>query len=249
MRRAAARWLRTVCHLRPAQVAHRIRLAIRRGAWERLGPRVEARYRARATGFGRPRLDHPGLAAVAHYRLARAPEEERLRIARDALAGRFTFLGRTEDLGRDVAWHRPDLDAGTRLWKTQLHEFPYAIDLAAAARATGDALFRARLSELVASWEAASPIARPGFAIDCWNARAVATRLANLALAGSLLEDEGLAEALGPLLARHALFLRENLELDLGANHLMRDTAGLVFAHELFGGFADGLPLLREQIE
>jgi uncharacterized heparinase superfamily protein len=247
--RGAARWLRTARYLRPAQFAHRIRLVLRREAWERFGARVEARYRARAARFGPPRLDHPGLAAVARYRSTRLPQEERLRVARDALRGRFTFLGRAEELGGDVAWHRPDLDAGTRLWKTQLHEFPYAIDLAVAARSTGDAAFRVRLLELLRSWEGASPIGRPGFANDCWNARAVATRLVNLGVAGSLLADERLAAALGPLLACHALFLRENLELDLGANHLMRDAASLVFAHELFGGFADGLVLLRDQIE
>ena len=142
---------------------------------------------------------------------------------------------------------------GRRLWKTQLHELPFAArprERGARRRATPR--HRARLFELVASWDASSPIGRPGFAMDCWNARAVATRLANLAVAGAVL---GLRPAdperalLGALLARHALFLRDNLELDLRANHLLRDAAGLVFARELFGGFEDGLALLREQIE
>jgi uncharacterized heparinase superfamily protein len=248
----AARWLRTLRPLPPGQVAHRIRLALRRRLWEQLGARVDARYRARAARLGPPRLDHPGLRAVAAYRVPRVPHEARLAAARDALAGRFTFLGRTLELGRDVAWHRPDLDAGTRLWKTQLHELPCALDLAAAARATGDPAFRARLLELAASWEAASPIGCPGFAIDCWNARAVASRLANLALAAALLGlrgDEPEAAFLGPLLARHALFLGENLELDLRANHLLRDAVGLVYAGALFPALGDGLALLRAQVE
>jgi uncharacterized heparinase superfamily protein len=213
---------------------------------------VERSYRARAASLGPARFDAPGLAAVAAYRLEAAPAEAWLRIAKDARAGRFELLGRTLELGADVAWQRPDLDAGTRLWKTQLHELPFALALASAARETGDPAYRARLFELVASWDASSPIGRRGFAMDSWNARAVATRLANLAVAAARL---GLGPAdpesapLGALLARHALFLRENLELDLRANHLLRDAAGLVFAHVLFGGFEDGLELLREQIE
>jgi uncharacterized heparinase superfamily protein len=245
-------WLRSLRHVEARQLWHRGRLMARRALWERLGARVDARYRARAARAGPLRAGHSGLAAVAAYRAARAAPEQRLAVARDALAGRFRFLGRTLELGREVAWHRDDLDAGTRLWKTQLHEFPYAIDLAVAARTTGDPAFRTRLFELLAGWEAASPIGRPGFAADCWNARATATRLANLAAAASLL---GLREAdpesarLGALLARHALFLRDNLELDLRANHLLRDAAGLAFADELLGTRTGGLVWLRGQVD
>jgi uncharacterized heparinase superfamily protein len=247
-----ARWWRTVRWLRPVQAAHRARLTVRRKAWERAGARIDRRYRTRAAALGPARFDAAGIAAVAAHRLATEPAGDPLHVARAALAGRFTFLGRTLDLGRDVAWHRADLDSGTRLWKTQLHELPFAASLARAARESGDPAFRARLFELVASWDAASPIGRPGFAIDCWNARAVATRLGNLAVAAAVLGlRAGDAESapLGALLARHALFLRDNLELDLRANHLLRDAVGLVFADVLFGGFGDGLALLREQVE
>jgi uncharacterized heparinase superfamily protein len=247
-----ARWLRTVRHLRPVQGIARVRLALRRRTWERSGERVDARYRRRAAALRAARFDDAGIAAVAAHRIAAVPATERVRVARDALAGTFEFLGRRLELGKDFAWHRPDLDVGTRLWKTQLHEFPFALDLAAAWRSTGEPAFRERLLELVARWEAESPIGRPGFALDAWNARAVATRLANLATSASVLGlsgDEREGASLGALLARHALFLRDNLERDLGANHLLRDGVGLVYADVLFGGFADGIALLREQVE
>jgi uncharacterized heparinase superfamily protein len=183
--------------------------------------------------------------------MARASDDSRSATARDALAGRFAFLGRQEDFGVSVDWHRPDLQRGTRLWKTLLHEFSYAVDLAAAQRSLTEPVYRERLFELVGSWERAAPIGCPEFALDCWNARVVATRFMNLAVAGSLLglgAGQPDAHYLSELLARHALFLRDNLEWDLRANHLLRDAVGLVFAHELFGAFPDALSLLHGQV-
>ena len=245
------RLLRTVRHLRPAQLWHRARLSARRAAWERAGERVDARYRARAAGVAGVDFDHPGLAAVARLRAARRPLEEARAAAVDAREGRFTFLGRTRELGRPVAWHRADLETGTRLWKTLLHEFPYALDLARTAREGGEPGCREDLFALMRSWREASPIGRRGFALEAWNARAVATRAMHWALAGAWLglrPGEPEADWLGRELAVHALFLRDNLELDLGANHLLRDAVGLVFLHELAGCVPDAWRLLEREV-
>lgn len=244
------RLLRTAAHLAPGQIWHRIRLTARRALWERRTQRTDARYRERAAPLRPARFDHPGLARVAAHRTEGCAEALE-RTARDALAGRFTFLNRTLDLGREVDWHRPDLDVGTRLWKTHLHEFSYAPALAVAHSRAPEAGFRARLFELVSSWAEASPIGRPGFALDAWNARAVATRLVHWAVAGSLFglsTDDPEGRQLGTAIAFHGLFLRDNLELDLRGNHLLRDTAGLVFANELVGGVPDALAWLERQV-
>jgi uncharacterized heparinase superfamily protein len=248
---ALARWLRTLRHLAPAQLWHRARLTLRRACWERRGGAVHARYVARATRLGPARLDHPGLARVAALRERLAEPGASRPIADAALAGRFTFLGRERTFGERVAWFDPALDEGTRLWKTLLHEFSFAVDLARAARASGDPRYRTRCLALMRSWSAEATIGRPGFALDSWNARAVATRLVNWALAAAVLglsadEEDGrfVAEAI-PL---HGLFLRENLEWDVRANHLLRDAAGLVFAHELCGAAPEALALLRGQL-
>jgi uncharacterized heparinase superfamily protein len=244
------RLLRTVAHLAPAQVWHRIRLTARRALWERRSQQVDARYRERAARLPRARFDHPGLARVAAFRTGHRAEALE-RIARDALAGRFAFLSRTLDLGRDVDWYRPDLDRGTRLWKTHLHEFSYAPALAVAHRRSPEAGFRARLFELVEGWTAASPIGRPGFALDAWNSRAVATRLAHWAVAGCLLGlsgDDPDGRELGSAIGLHGLFLRDNLEVDLRGNHLLRDAVGLVFADEVVGGVPDALGQLERQV-
>lgn len=244
------RLARTVRHLRPAQIAHRLRLSARRALWTRLGDRIERRYRARARGASPPRLDHPGLRRVAERRLAARARGAGERAA-DVLAGRFTFLNQTRDLGFPPDWYRADLDVGTRLWKTHLHEFSFALDLAAGERAAGDGRHRAAFVSLARDWRAASPIGRPGFALDAWNARAVATRMLHWACAASLLrldarDPDGawLAEEI----ALHALFLRDNLELDLCGNHLLRDCTGLAFASALGGGPADAFRLLEREL-
>jgi uncharacterized heparinase superfamily protein len=232
-------------------VFHRLRYQLRRRRWERRSAAIDAAYRARARKLGTVRWDHPGLAAVAAFRAGLRDESAALASARDALEGRFRFLGRSEALGRDVDWFRPDLDVGTRLWKTLLHEFSFAEDLARATRATGDPAYRERFAALAHSWRAAAPIGCRDFALDAWNARAIATRLMHWAVAGSLLELSGgdpLVRWLDSELAVHALFLRDNLEFDLLGNHLFRNAVGLVFAQELLGGVPDALALLERQV-
>jgi uncharacterized heparinase superfamily protein len=249
--RALARWLRTVRHLEPAQLGHRVRLTLRRRRCERRGAAAHAAYAARAGALPPARLPASGLARVAALRERLADAAASRRRADDALAGRFTFLSRTREFGAEIAWFDPALDEGTRLWKTLLHEFPYALDLAWAARATGDARYRERCLALMRSWSAVATIGRPGYALDSWNARAVATRLVNWSLAAEVLglAPEGtdgrfVAEAV----TLHGLFLRENLELDLRANHLLRDAVGLVFAHELVGAWPEALALLEAEV-
>jgi uncharacterized heparinase superfamily protein len=245
------RLLRTARHLTLSQLWHRVRLTLRRRWLTRLGARAHARAVARAARLPPARLDHPGLGRVVALRERLGDPGVSRRVADDALAGRFTFLSRERSFGAEVAWFDPSLDVGTRLWKTLLHEFSYALDLALAARATGDARYRARCLELLRSWSAAATIGRPGFARDSWNARAVATRLVNFALAGHALglapgdEDGGFVARAVTL---HGDFLRRNLERDIRANHLLRDAVGLVFANALVGAWPEALRLLEAQL-
>jgi uncharacterized heparinase superfamily protein len=249
---ALLRLLRTARHLEAAQLWHRSRLTLRRALWERRGETVHRRYQQRAARLDAARLGHPGLLRVAALR-ARLSEAEASRgIAAAALSGRFRFLGRERDFGETVPWFDSSLDEGTRLWKTLLHEFSYAVDLARAARELEDDRHRTRCLALMRSWSGEATIGRPGFARDSWNARAVATRLVNWALSAALLELEPTSED-GAFVSRHltlhGLFLRENLEWDVRANHMLRDAVGLVFAHELCGCAPEALELLRAQLD
>ena len=244
------RLLRTVSQLRASQIWHRARLTMRRKLWSRNPARIDAAYRSRAAQVASLRWDHAGLAAVARHHAERRDAATALRVAQDALAGRFTFLGETRDLGLPVPWDRPDL-MQVQLWKTHLHEFPYAIDLALAHRETGDASFRDGFFALAHAWADAQPIAKPGFQRVAWNERAVATRLMVWAAAGSLFElrnGDPEADWLAREITVHALFLRDNLAFDLLANHLFRDAAALVFANELSGCVPDAGALFEREV-
>jgi len=97
----------------------------------------------------------------------------------------------------------------------------------------------------------AEPIGKPGFQRVAWNERVVATRLVHWAVAGALLElRDGDPDAawLGREIARHALFLRDNLALDLLANHLFRDCFALAFAHAIVPCVPDGLALFEREV-
>ena len=246
-----ARFLRTARHLEAAQLWHRARLTLRRTRSERRGEAAHAEYEARAAELRPAAFDHPGLERVAALRERLAEASAARAVADAALAGRFTFLSRERRFGERVAWFDPSLDEGTRLWKTLLHEFSYALDLAWATRATGDARYRERCIALMRSWSAEATIGRPGYARDSWNARAVATRLVNWALAAHVLglapEHED-SRFVARAITLHGLFLRENLELDVRANHLLRDTVALVFAHELVGSWPEAPRLLEAQL-
>ncbi|MEM7410406.1 MAG: alginate lyase family protein [Myxococcota bacterium] len=229
-----------------------MRYRIRRALWERRPEVIDARYVARAERLPEARWDHPGLARLAAWHRTRRAEADALAVARDALVGRFAFLGRSELLGAEVDWFREDFDRGTRLWKTHLHEFSYAIDLARAAAETGNREFGDRAFALARSWRDASPIGCRDFAMDVWNGRAVATRILHWASAAAFHVEAGHPADdlrwLGRELGLHGLFLRDNLELDLRGNHLFRDAVGLVFAQELVGGVPDALDWLQEQV-
>lgn len=245
----AARWWRTVRPLRAAQITHRLRLMIRRRLVSRQAERIDRRYGVRAAAFA-VRWDHRGLASLARRRTERRGPEHAGKRALEVAAGRFTLLGETRDLGQPVAWDHPDLEQAL-LWKTHLHEAGWAFDLAVASRHDPGADYRTALLALLADWQAAEPIGRPGYALVTWNERVVATRLMHLAAAGSVL---GLraggpdADWLGREIVRHALFLRDNLALDLQANHLFRDCVALAFAHEIAGCAPDGLALVEREV-
>lgn len=248
--RNIGRLLRTVRHLRASQVWHRVRLSLRRKRWSRHPDAIDAQYRTRAATVAKLDWNHRGLAAVARHYVERRDPARAVANARDALAGRFTFLGETRELGLPVPWDRPDLMSAL-LWKTHLHEFSYGIDLAIAHRETGDRAFRDGFFALARAWTDAQPVAKPGFERVAWNERAVATRLMSWSAAGALFglrASDPDAAWLGAEIARHALFLRDNLAVDLLANHLFRDAVALVFAHELLGCAPDADALFEREV-
>jgi hypothetical protein len=228
--RQIGRLLRTVSHLRASQVWHRARLTLRRKRWSRRADAIDAQYRARAAAVAGPRWDHAGLAAVARHHAERRDPARVVAVARDALAGRFTFLGETRDLGfLSLGSSRSDAGAA-------LEDAPASSSRTRSTSRSRTARRATRLATASSRWRAPGPPrSRSGGRASkaWWNERAVATRLLHWSAAGALgsamaTRDADMARPRDR--AARALPARQP-RLDLLANHLFRDAAALAFAH------------------
>lgn len=201
---------RTVRHLRPAQVAHRVRLRGQRWVTQRAPGPVEHRLR-------RPVPDQPGwpdgftpLDAVLAHGFPSAAANAR---------GEFRFLESTRSLGTPHDWQQADAE---QLWRYHLHYFEWGWsflhhDDREEAREAFAALWR--------SWQDRVPFGRG----DAWSPYVVSLRawamcgLYQPLVAGSAVERDYLRS-----LALHAGYVRAHLELDVGGNHLLKNLKALL---------------------
>ncbi len=151
--------------------------------------------------------------------------------AREVLAGRFTFLGETAELGTPD-WRRRH---GSHLWSFHLQYQEYLTDLAWAAMATAGNELLARVEELVESWMESA--GRGGG--DAWEPYVLARRSANwirtLLLIGGRMRPEVQSRMTGSL---HAQLRRldQRIEYHLLGNHLLADLHALALGGLFFGG-------------
>jgi uncharacterized heparinase superfamily protein len=225
-----ARTLRSVCHLLPSQIYWRLRY-LRAAARPVVSPPVPATLAVRD--------DFPAsLLAAAH-----APDlsEEEL----DELEwGRFTYLNESRYLGTDpVDWQLGSCGAG-RLWTITLHYHAWAWRLARLVERGGELSARADwlLRRYLGDWITRCDLTADGSRYLAWNSYAIATRIGWWCRLYHLLGNSGRAKW-GPLetvflesLWTQAAYLRNHLEWDLRANHLLRDAVGLAWAGRFFHG-------------
>jgi uncharacterized heparinase superfamily protein len=146
-------------------------------------------------------------------------------------------LNRSADIGID----RPDWRLGPvatdRLWTVTLHYHAWADALAELAAGGGpDAGDAATLlAHYIGDWITRCPVDAPGARHLAWNAYAVATRITWWIRAARTYPPVR-TEAFLRSLWGQAAYLRDHLEYDLRANHLLRDAVGLVWAGRYFAG-------------
>lgn len=201
---------RTVRHMKPAQVVHRLRLRGQRALLAGMPESALAPRRQRRPGppgrWPPGFLPLPGDAGCTH-----SPTE--------IASGRFTFLGETFDLGSPPDWVQAD---APHLWRYHLHYFDWAW---AFARHPDRAWARDTFAGLWSSWDDRTRLGRG----DAWSPYVASLRAWSLCAAfpdlvgGSPIESRVLAD-----LDRHATFLRAHLELDVGGNHLLKNLKALV---------------------
>lgn len=227
---------RTVAHLRPTQLGHRVRLRALKVALAREPGVFERRWRRPITGAeGWPERFVPLDLAMAASSVPRSEIESMVR-------GRFTFLGEERSLGEPPDWRQA---GANQLWRYHLHYWEWAWEFAAHpdrhwARTALVAMWR--------SWRAGTTFGR----WDEWSPYVVSLRAWVLCglhrdpVSGSAVENEWV-----DAIALHGGFIAANLELDVGGNHLMKNLKGLIGCGVSLGDeqlVALGLGHLRRQL-
>ena len=151
-----------------------------------------------------------------------APDEVAAAVARadQAAHGSFEFLNTRYDLGRPIDWHA----AGpSQLWRYKLQYCRFIVDLAATrADSWSD------VAALMREWIAANPMGRVA---DAWHPFVVSERLINWMLAARLCApSSNLGDDILQSLAVQAVFIEDNLETDVGGNHLLKNLKAMLIA-------------------
>lgn len=200
----------SVRHSRPEQIAHRIRLDVKR----RLRDRAPRFAGLGVTRSAPPAAPDPPLPPFP-------PRTDLVCGTGDDLRARF--LGVECPLATPIPWHVAGLPRDRQLHQMTLHYMEYL-------EAVDDAAFES----LVLDWVAANPAERPGAWFDGWNSFALSIRVVvwmqQCARRGSF------PPRVLTSLAEQIRFLEHNLELDLGGNHLVKNVKALLWAGRFFEG-------------
>lgn len=200
--------VRTAAHLRPHQIAHRVRLRALKVAMARSPEWFEQRWRRAPGSWQWPQdfrpLDQPLWEPA---------------VANDSATGKFDFIGQRIDLGTPIDWQAP---MAPQLWRYNLHYWEWAFALANHDDRTWA---REQFATMWRSWRSGTRFGR----WDEWSPYVVAVRSWSLCSlfpalgAGTEVERELLRD-----LALHSGFVANNLELDVGGNHLIKNLKALV---------------------
>jgi uncharacterized heparinase superfamily protein len=159
----------------------------------------------------------------------------------------FKFIGHAEIMaGPSIDWNCPGPEPKHQLWRMNLHYMEYleeAID--------------ADWERLVNDWIVANPSKGRGAWKDSWNSYTISVRcvvwMQEIARRGARLKDDVVREVEASLVEQ-LLFLEQNLETDIGGNHLIKNIKALILASAFFEGpaanrwRAHGLALLAGEI-
>jgi len=211
----AALLVRTVARLRPAQLAHRIRLRTLRAA-ERRWPELATR------SVNPPAGVFPGWPAAFGPLDANLDYGDATEIAQ----GSFRFLGEDRSLGEPADWNQAD---APRLWQFHLHYFEWAWAL---MQAPDRVWARESFARLWRSWRASI---QPACG-DAWSPSVASLRVWVLcSVFEALVRESDIESNYLDQIGWHAGFVRSHLELDLGGNHLVKNIKALIGAGEFLG--------------
>jgi hypothetical protein len=219
-------------HIPPAKLARRFALSLRRRVRDHIGMDEAADLRPPERA---PSPPHPLFL----------PREGMIEPQGDV--ARFTFLGRAENVRiPQIDFAVPGPGPEHQLWRMNLHYMEY-LEGAQVLLWAG----------LVGAWIDANPAGRTGAWKDSWNSYALSIRVVvwmqELARRGDSV-PVNVAQRVEASVAQQLRFLQQNLETDLGGNHLVKNIKALIWASAYFAGpeamrwHAAGINLLRREL-
>ena len=200
-------------HIPPGKFLSRISLMIRRKLRDNLG------WHTRVI------MDCPASSATPPQPLF-PPRAGQMSASGQGVA--FAFLGRKHHMPGTIDWQAPGDGPAHQLWRMNLHYMEYL-------EAADDACFE----DVVLQWIKANPPDKAGAWKDSWNSYALSLRavvwMQQLARRRAGLPPAARA-AIETSLATQLRFLADNLETDLGGNHLVKNIKALIWASAYFTG-------------
>lgn len=153
------------------------------------------------------------------------------------LDNKITFLNYEIDFGKNIDWHKDELNQGTRLWKLSLNYHEFLFDLALKFKQTKEKKHLDYIEYTVIEWFNQNPLGTKGYGKDNWNSYAISLRLISWIKMYILVGKEFSSEFKSfflKLLWIQTVFLSENLELDILGNHLIKNWKALIWGKHFF---------------
>ena len=210
----------SIINTRPTQLYHRLRLLIKRKLLSNLATESYASKIASSADLNN------SLASILPPALFE-PREQLVRISKnnDLEVG---FLNVWRPLQSPMNWHPIEMKQGTRLWLLNLHymEFIEAVD--------SESCFG-----FIKDWIGANKPYKKGYWLDDWNSYSLSIRVVvwmqQFERRGNSLSETDKVILLRSLEAQ-VRFLKSNLEVDIGGNHLVKNIKALIWASQFFDG-------------
>jgi uncharacterized heparinase superfamily protein len=201
------------------QLLHRLKLTLKRNALVSLAslwPRLAQRRRV------------PLIKARDEQPLPIWTSAIRSPVVQEAGGWRICFLNESRYFTGKIDWHREDMNAGTRLWKLNLHYFDWS-----------DRLNDTQFMTLVRNWIDTNRPYGDRYWLDSWNSYSMSIRV--VAWMGELASrrtslPELFVRSTEESIAEQLQFLENNLELDIGGNHLVKNIKALFWGANYFHG-------------
>lgn len=226
-----ARLLRSIRHTPVSQLAHRLALILKRRTL------VKAARLMPSIGYPQS-LAVPALSDDLPVSTIQAPHGYAHGADGDYT---FRFLNFERKFSLPLDWHRDDLNTGTRLWKLHLHYLDYT-----------DALSDTAFCDLVKDWIRQNRPYRPTYWMDSWNSYAISIRIVSwideYRKRRERLDDD-FRTTLRVSIHEQLRYLENNLERDIGGNHLVKNIKALYWGGRFFSGtIADQWTALADRL-